>query len=119
MGYNLIDKVIAVEKARRENNRLETLSHVKELLARCAPKYSFSQAYIFGSLVKHGRFRPESDVDLALFGLSDGFFFALMAEASRELGRDVDLYQIEKMDKQFRTRIEAKGVLWMKPDLES
>ncbi|MCZ6679106.1 MAG: nucleotidyltransferase domain-containing protein [Candidatus Poribacteria bacterium] len=116
MPYELIDKIIEAERAQWEENREQVLADVEKLLAELAPKYGFSQAYIFGSTVKAGKFRPESDVDIAIFNLDTQYFFRLIAEISRQLERDVDLYQIEKMDDRLRATVEAQGVLWKKPD---
>lgn len=116
MPYVLIDEVIKAKKAENEKSRKQVLTAVTEILAEIAPKYGFSQAYIFGSTMKKGKFRPESDVDIALFNLSNQYFFSLMAEISRRLERDVDLYQIEKMDERLRRKVEEQGLLWNKQD---
>jgi len=36
-----------------------------------------------------------------------------MAEISRTLGREVDLYQIEKISEHLKKRIQETVVLWM------
>lgn len=114
--YTLIDKIIEKQKADREKRRSEVLSALKGVLKELAPKYSFSRAYIFGSIVKEGKFRRESDIDIAVFNLKDQYFFRLMAEISGRLERDVDLYQIGTMDDGLRRRVEERGVLWKKED---
>ncbi len=116
MPYALIDEIIKTKKAENEKSRKQVLATVKEILAEIAPKCGFSQAYIFGSTVKKGKFRPESDVDIALFELSNQHFFSLMAEMSRRLERNVDLYQIEKMEEWLRRKVEEQGILWSKQD---
>ncbi len=117
MPYDMIDKIIEKQKADRERKRKEVLSSLKEILRELSPKYGFSKAYIFGSVVKErGRFRRESDVDIAVFGLKDQHFFSLMAEISRRLERNVDLCQIETMDEGLRKRIEERGALWTRED---
>ncbi len=112
MPYQLIDKVIENRKADRETKRLETLFALKEVLSNLAPKYGFSRAYVFGSVVKKGKFRYESDVDIAVFDLKNENFFRLMSDISNSLGREVDLYQIE-IDEFLRKRIEDTGILWI------
>jgi predicted nucleotidyltransferase len=113
MPYELIDKVIENKKADREEKRLQTLFALKEILSDLAPKYDFSRAYIFGSVVKKGRFRYESDVDIAVFDLKNENFFRLMSDISNSLGREVDLYQIE-IDEFLRKTIEETGILWIR-----
>ena len=111
--YELIDKVIENRKADREAKRLETLFALKEILPDLSSKYGFSKAYIFGSVVKEGRFRYESDVDIAVFDLKNENFFRLMSDISNSLGREVDLYQIE-IDEFLRKTIEETGILWIR-----
>jgi len=116
MPYDLIDKLIEKQKADREKRRDEVLDSLKKILEELAPKYGFSKAYIFGSTVKKGRFRSESDVDIAVFDLKDQHFFLLMAEISRRLERNVDLYQITVLDEGLRKKIEEQGELWTRED---
>lgn len=117
MPYTLVDEIVKAQRAENEKARKQVLAAVTEILSAIAPKYGFSQAYIFGSTVKKGKFHPESDVDIAVFNLSNQHFFSLMAEMSWLLGRDVDLYQIEKMDEGLRRKVEEQGLLWKKQDL--
>jgi uncharacterized protein len=114
MSYDLIDKIIEKQRNDLENKRIQTLSCLKEVLVELAPKYGFSKAYIFGSIVKEGRFRSKSDVDIAVFDLENENFFHLMSDIYNLLGREVDLCQMEKIDKYFRKRIEETGTLWKK-----
>ena len=86
--------------------RRQVLTDVTEILAELAPKYGFSQAYIFGSAVSEGKFQPESDVDIAFVNLSNQHFSSLMSEMSRRLSRNVDLYQIEIL-----SRLQTEGAL--------
>ena len=116
MPYGLIDKIIEKQRAEQELRRKQVFASTIEILEELGPKYGFSKGYIFGSVVKEGKFRRESDVDIAIFNLSNHHFFRLMAEVSGRLERDVDLYQIETMDEWLRKKIERQGVLWKKED---
>ncbi len=53
------------------------------------------EVYVFGSASK-GRIRPDSDVDLAVSGLPPEVFFRAMGIASRALGRQVDLVDLDE-----------------------
>ena len=112
MPYDLTDRIIEKRKADRERERRQVLSSVRNILEELAPEYGFSKAYIFGSIVKPGRFRRNSDVDIAVFDLKDEDFFRLMAEISRTLERNVKICQMETIDEWLRKRMEAEGVLW-------
>ena len=111
MPYDLTDRIIKEQKADRERERRQVLSSVKDVLEELAPKYRFSRAYIFGSIVKPGKFRRDSDVDIAIFELKDEDFFRLMAEISRKLERNVEICQMETVDERLRRSIE-EGMLW-------
>lgn len=54
-----------------------------------------TEVYLFGS-VATGRLRDDSDVDLAVVGLPPEVFFRAMAEASRIVGRPVDLLALDR-----------------------
>ena len=53
-------------------------------------------AYVFGSILKNGRFHARSDIDVAVEGLSNADYFRFWAELSDRLGRDVNVVQVEK-----------------------
>ena len=79
MTYVLIDKMIENQRAKQELRRNQVLVSTIEILKELAPRYDFSKAYIFGSVVKEGKFRRASDVDIAIFNLSNQHFFRLAA----------------------------------------
>ncbi len=57
----------ARRRAEREKKRLQCLEQVKELVAHYAPRFpEVQRVYLFGSLLKPGRFRSTSDIDLAV-----------------------------------------------------
>ncbi len=53
------------------------------------------EVYVFGS-ASRGQMRPDSDVDLAVAGLPPEVFFRAMGIASRALGRQVDLVDLDE-----------------------
>ena len=78
-----------------------------EDLARQIP---FTEAYIFGSLIKPYRYSPHSDVDLAFRGLHNKDFFPAMAFLSRKLQTEVDVVQLETHP--LKAKILQEGVRW-------
>ena len=76
----------------REGLRLEVLEKAREAVRRSAPRFlAIRTVYLFGSLLQPGRFRPDSDVDVAID--CDDIevetpFWRMLEEA---LQRDVDL----------------------------
>jgi predicted nucleotidyltransferase len=76
----------------REALRLEVLERAREAIRRSAPLFPAVRAvYLFGSLLQPGRFRPNSDVDVAIdcddIEMETPFWRML----EEELRRDVDL----------------------------
>lgn len=53
--------------------------------------------YVFGSATTN-RLRDDSDIDMAVEGLPAAVFFRAMAEASRIVGRPVDLVALDRGD---------------------
>ena len=53
------------------------------------------EVYVFGSASK-GQMRPDSDIDLAVSGLPPEVFFRAMGIASRAVGRQVDLVDLDE-----------------------
>lgn len=101
---------LAIEEKREkwEKDRKMFLRRTVNALDRLSKKIKFSEAYLFGSLTQQGNFREDSDVDVAFFDLSDKDFFYTMAFLSREIGRDVDVIQLEQH--KFKDKILANGI---------
>ena len=108
-----VDDVLAARRQQREQRRIELLRGVKEALGRLADAIAFRNAYIFGSLVKPGRFFEDSDIDIAVEGLKDEDLFPAIAFLSRELGREVDVIQLE--GHRLEGKIRQEGLRWNKP----
>ncbi len=67
------------------------------------------EVYLFGSAAK-GKMREDSDVDLAVSGLPPEVFFRAMAQASRALGRPLDLIDLDH-DNPFTRYLKEEGEL--------
>lgn len=53
-----------------------------------------SQVFIFGSAAR-GELRPDSDIDMAVAGLSPEVYFSAISKASDLLGRPLDLVDLD------------------------
>jgi len=53
-----------------------------------------TQVFVFGSATK-GEWGPDSDVDMAVFGLPSRIYFAAISKVSDLLGRPVDLVDLD------------------------
>ena len=70
--------------------------------------FSVKRVVLFGSLAS-GRFRPDSDIDLAVEGLAAAAFFPALAQASKLSEFPIDLKPIEDLTPHFRMRVLMTG----------
>lgn len=99
------------EKRRRakELARQRVVAQLKEALEAVAPLFPVDRVYLYGSILT-GRWRPDSDLDLAVEGdLSPEDFFRLWGELDKRLEQEIDLREIVKLP--FRERVQRKGVV--------
>ena len=102
----------AREKKQQESERLrrEALDQVDAVLQELAKRYTWTEVYLFGSVLQPGKFDKDSDIDLAVAGLPKQDLYRLTAELMSLLGRNVDLVILEEAS--FSEKIRQKGVLW-------
>lgn len=108
---------LVTEKKKKEREEAEVLRQkllceVKNLLSDFSRVIPFQEAYIFGSLVKPGRFFVDSDIDIAFYGLQDKNFIKAISFLSGHLGRDVDVVQLEGY--RLEEKIKKEGIKWIK-----
>ncbi len=84
----------------------------KEKIADFCRRHHIRRLAVFGSAV-HGDFRPESDLDILVEfetqhipGLA---FFAMEAELSQMLGRQVDLNTVNFLSEHFRHQVAKEA----------
>ena len=78
--------------AQCEAERLAWLTKVRQTIARFAPAHlALQRVYLFGSLMQPGRFRPDSDLDIAVECTDAETESLFWRELERELRRDVDV----------------------------
>ncbi|MDD5483949.1 MAG: nucleotidyltransferase domain-containing protein [Kiritimatiellae bacterium] len=70
------------------------IENVLEIAADALKQLGAHEIYVFGSAA-NGRIRDESDIDLAVTGLSPELFFKAMSRATDILGRPVDLVDLD------------------------
>lgn len=93
----------------REAARLSTYARLREALTQLLPQGS--RVWIFGSVVKKGKFREDSDVDVAIETLPPGISEAQLQNAlALRLDRAVDVLKLDET--RLRPRIENEGELW-------
>lgn len=109
MRYGYYSDIAKKEKREKmEKERKRILKRTTNALSCLSKEIKFSEAYLFGSLILPYRFKEDSDVDIGFWGLADENFFYAIAFLSREIGRDVDVLQLENHP--FKDKIQAAGV---------
>jgi predicted nucleotidyltransferase len=82
----------AGRRAQREAERQQWLQRVRQAVSYLAPQYpGVRRVYLFGSLVQPGRFRPASDIDVAVECDTVETESAFWRALEEELERDVDV----------------------------
>lgn len=82
----------AKRQLKSEADRLTWLTRTRDTIMRLAPDYpEIERVYLFGSLMQPGRFRPDSDLDVAVLSSTveaESVFWRALEQA---LQRDVDV----------------------------
>ncbi len=109
---SVLERARARQRVRLERERLATLSQLLRLLEEHGTALGISEADVFGSLIHPGRFRDDSDVDVAVPRVEAESFFAAMSILSTALGREVDLVDLTMCH--FARQIRERAIRWMR-----
>jgi predicted nucleotidyltransferase len=93
-----------------EQARLNTIEAIKEALNHLAKRYTWEDAYIFGSITSPGRYGSASDIDISVSGLDTLDYFAFIGDISELLNKRVDVVRLEEC--RFSQSIISKGIKW-------
>ena len=93
-----------------EQNRQRTIQEIDRALQQLIQRYSWDDAYIFGSVANAGKYRTDSDVDIALSGLDKFDYYAFIGDISELLSKRVDVVLLEEC--RFSRSIMEKGIKW-------
>ncbi len=108
----ILDRAVARRQVALEQERQHTLAQVQQWLEAVGSQYGLKKAYIFGSLVRPGKFKSTSDVDIAVVGQLPVNFCTLISWLAATVGREVDMIELERCH--FAHRIREEGILWTK-----
>jgi predicted nucleotidyltransferase len=90
--------------------RLSVLGKLKDALTDLGRNYQWDAVYVFGSVIKPGKFQPRSDVDVAVKGLDKFRLYSFIGDISAIMERDVDVIVLEECH--FSESIIKKGAKW-------
>ena len=102
---------IQKEQEERERLRKLILQDVNKTLQLLMGKYTWKEIYLFGSIIQEGKFKPNSDVDIAVRGLDKFDYYTFIGEVSQLLNRRVDVIRLEECH--FSDSIIKKGHRWI------
>lgn len=102
------------KQQQHQTAQLESLKHqawqdVKRIAQVLRQEFGATGVFVYGSLVKN-RFKPDSDIDIAVAGLAKERFFEAVAVVNEECDRWVDLKPIESLEPYFWQRIQSQGI---------
>jgi uncharacterized protein len=105
----LLERMSSERAGRREAARLAVRARLREALAELLP--AGSEVWVFGSVLRPGRFREDSDVDVAVDSLPPGMSEAwLQYRLALLIDRGVDVLNLRETG--LRSRIERDGEKW-------
>ncbi|MBI2150860.1 MAG: nucleotidyltransferase domain-containing protein [Acidobacteria bacterium] len=92
----------------REKSRHEARRLLREVLRETIPN---QRVFVFGSLLRPGKFTGESDIDLALESEPPHMsIYQLISLLSEQMGRRVDVLVLDEC--RFKDKILREGELW-------
>lgn len=112
-AYPPIMWIMASERERRRRDDAILADRTRGLLHTALARHvPGTVIWVYGSLVKPGRFHDWSDVDVALESLPDGMTLEyLQSLLSADVGREVDVCLIDRT--RLRPVIEGSGERWI------
>jgi predicted nucleotidyltransferase len=95
-----------------ENRRQRALKAAVKAITNTAPDYpEVRRVFLFGSVLRPGGFRPDSDVDIAVEGVKAEGYFSLWRDLEEAMpGWTVDLRDLAP-GSHFASRVQARGYL--------
>lgn len=105
-----LDEALAQRARRLEAARVRLLEKTLDILPRVAAELGIRRAYLFGSIVKPGRFHDRSDVDIAVEMDDPARLPEAISRFSWHLERDVDVVDLTTIH--FAHRIRKEGLEW-------
>ena len=103
-------KAIVKKQADQEKMRITVIQQINKALNRLDKKYHWDEVYLFGSVAQKGKFRRNSDIDIAVQGLDKLEHYAFIGEISDLLNKRVDVILLEECH--FADSIKERGIKW-------
>ncbi len=107
-----LDEILGDRCSQLEQERVLLLNKVLEWLNNFSSSYGIKQAYIFGSILRSGKFHEQSDLDIAVVQINPEDYFTVISLLQDYLGREVDVIILDNCH--FAQKIRDTGLLWTK-----
>jgi len=103
--------VFELKEKRSEEQRIKAVQEAKRLSLVLAKRFPYERTYLFGSVLKNGRFTRHSDIDIVIKGLDETLFLKAYAFLLGKSNFPVDLKPWELLDEHARKKVEGEGVV--------
>ena len=108
------DKKRSEEDIAGEKIRMKAVREAKNLKDILVKEFPVEKVVLFGSVLETGRFREDSDIDIAVAGLPKKLYFKALARLMMESDFEVDLKPIEDVSELLRQRIQKGKIIYEK-----
>jgi len=99
-----------IENERHQiDNRYLNARKTIPIIIETLKKYDVEKIILYGSICERENFHKRSDIDIAVVGLQDQFFFKAFGELMMKLDFEIDLKPYEQLDLLMKDRILKKG----------
>ncbi len=102
-------KRIIEKQKERAHLRRRAYQEAQALANILYTKYSATDVYLFGSLLEEERFNENSDIDLAVKGLSGSIFFEAVGELLLDTKFPLNLIPLKNCQESLRKKIITTG----------
>lgn len=89
----------------------EAKGKAEELACTLIREYGASEVWLFGSLVRRGRFHANSDIDLAAGGIPPSQYFRVLSRLNSDIDFEVDLIDLDACASWLALLIRQEGIL--------
>ena len=103
--------IFDLKEKRSEKQRTQALQEAKKLSIVLAKQFPYERAYLFGSILKKGRFTRHSDIDIVVKGLNGTLFLKAYAFLLGKSNFPVDLKPWEFLNEHTRKKVKEEGVV--------
>ena len=98
------------KKAKKHRLFIQAFKEAQSIIAMIASKYAPERIYQWGSLLDENHFNENSDIDIAVQGLtSPQQYFALLGDAMNLSTFPLDIIELERIDPVHKESILLKG----------